>query len=85
MMTSQNPRTRTVSLRRARLSQLGAILMSLACLAVVLIALAASHPLLLVFPVIGLTSGLAAARGWSRAIRRARHAPDEYRWTPDDC
>lgn len=88
-MSSQDtsPRTRTVSLRRARVSLVGAVVMTVICAAALVFFLAlavfsGAPAALLIAPLVGAVLSLVRARRWHRAIRQARTAPDEYRWRP---
>lgn len=87
-MSSQDTatrRTRTVSLRRARLNRAAcaaAAVIALVSLAVLVLGFSAPAFLLIAPSLSAVLSAIRFIR-WSRAIRIALTSPDEYRWTPD--
>lgn len=84
-MSSQDtaPRTRTVSLRRARAALLFSLVLAAVSVGLLFLCLGLGAWAGAVFAAVSLVLSSWRARRWSRAITAALASPDEYRWTPD--
>ena len=80
-MTSRN-RTRTVSLRRARLSRAGAVVMAFLAFVLLFLCLGLGSWSGVFFAAVALAVSAWRSARWSRAIRRALTSPDAMHWTP---
>lgn len=74
-------RTRTVTLRRARVARAFSWACALVCAVALLFALP-GPAWLLIAPGLGLVLSVIRALRWRRVIRRALTSPDQMRWKP---